>query len=66
MFCQILLIVHIIVRKRKKFWERKEKGEKKRKIVVTSDGSLFCRLQKKETKGEGEEEEASKWVQLID
>ena len=55
-----LLIVHIIA---KKLWERKEKREKKRN-VVTSDRTLFCRLQKKEDKEEGEEE-SSKCDQLI-
>ena len=45
--------------------EREERKQKK--IVVTSDGTLFCRLQRKESEGEeGEEEEASKWDQLID
>ena len=64
MLCQILLIIHIIA---KKLWERKEKREKRKKIVVTSDGTLFCRLQRKENEGEeGEEEEANKWDQLID
>ena len=62
-YVKFLLIVHIIA---KKLWERKEKREKKRN-VVTSDGTLFCRLWKKENEGEeGEEEEASKWDQLID
>ena len=47
-----LLIMHVIA---KKFWEGEEKKER-RKIVVTSDGTLFCRLCKKEDEeGEGAE-----------
>ena len=45
--------------------EREGRKEEK-KIVVTSSGTLFCRLQKKETERESGEEEASKWDQLID
>ena len=57
--------MHIIVRKRKRV-VREEREGRKEKIVVTSSGTLFCRLQKKETEGESGEEEASKWDQLID
>ena len=43
----------------------KEREERKEN-VVTSDRTLFCRLQKKEDKEEEGEDEASKWDQLID
>ena len=69
MLYQILLIVHIIVKKlwKRKREERKERKRRRKKIVVTSDGTLFCRLQRKENKGEEtEEKEASKWDQLTD
>ena len=60
-YVKFLLIMHIIA---KTLWERKEK---RKRNVVTSDGTLFCRLQKKENERDGgEEEEASKWDQLID
>ena len=49
-----LLIMHIIAKKRVMGKEREEK-----KMVVTSDGTLFCRLQREEE--EREEREASKW-----
>ena len=65
MLCQILLIMHIIAKKRVMGKEREEKN-----IVVTSDGTLFCRLHREEDEkgetAEREEEEASKWDQLID
>ena len=51
-----LLIMHFIAKKRVMGKERK------RKIVVTSDGTLFCRLQRRKRRGEREKEgEASKW-----
>ena len=45
---------------KRELWEKKEK-----KNVVTSDGTLFCRLQKEEEVREREEGEASKWDKLI-
>ena len=38
---------------------KEREGRKEKKIVVTSSGTLFCRLRKKKTKGESEEEQAS-------
>ena len=44
---------------------KRRKREKKTKVVVTSDGTLFCRLQWEEEGHEREEGEASKWDKLI-
>ena len=42
---------------KEKLWEGKgEKKREKRKIVVISGGTLFCRLQRKEPEASGEEE----------
>ena len=56
-----LLIMHFIAKK-------ESYGKRKRKIVVISDGTLFCRLQREEEEKRErarEEREASKWDKLI-
>ena len=58
-----LLIVHVIAKNRVMGEEREERERKI--IVVTSDRTLFCRLQQEEEEWEREEGEASKWDKLI-
>ena len=52
--------------KEKSYGKGKRREKEKKNFVVTSSGTLFCRLRKKETERESGEEEASKWDQLID
>ena len=56
----------ILLLEREKKVMGKEREGRKEKFVVTSSGTLFCRLWKKETEGGSGEEEAIKWDQLID
>ena len=44
---------------------KRRKREEKKEIVVTSDWTLFCRVQWEEEEQEREEGEASKWDKLI-
>ena len=51
-----LLIIHFIAKK-------ESYGKRKRKIVVTSDGTLFCRLRREEEeKRERERRKGGKYV----
>ena len=61
MLCQILLIMHIIVIRKKVMGKKRgEKRKEKKNFVVISSGTLFCRLQRKELEKDSGEKEASK------
>ena len=53
-------------KEKKSYGKGKRKKKRKKNSVMISSGTLFCRLQRKETEKDSGKEEASKWDQLID